>query len=271
MDLVSRRERCGVRRVNFPAHQRGLYASVRPPATPERGSSVWCRRPGVRSHRSPLPICHRLWVFALVWTMMIPAETGRRRGADRCGIVAVPGVRGPVSAPAVGTISEGRARRATERLGSAGRRSADPRRGDRDEEHGRWRRPGACRVDRSPSSRRPPMSPRRPSSMSSWRDGLRALPSASDDTVRVLAGDVNATLDHAETRRVLDRGYTDAAARLGRGLTGTWPVGGPLPMAAIDHVLVDERVSVDGLEVLDVPGTTHRALAVRLTLPGGAV
>ncbi len=114
-----------------------------------------------------------------------------------------------------------------------------------------------------------PMPPRRPSTMAAWRDGLRGLPEAGDDTVRVLAGDFNATLDHAGMRDVLAGGYTDAAAHLGQGLTGTWPVGDPLPKAAIDHVLVDERISVEELEILDVAGTPHRALVARLTLPGG--
>ncbi|GAA1090643.1 endonuclease/exonuclease/phosphatase family protein [Nocardiopsis metallicus] len=114
-----------------------------------------------------------------------------------------------------------------------------------------------------------PTPPRRPSTMTAWRDGLRGLPEAADDTVRVLAGDFNATLDHAEMRDVPESGYADAAAHLGQGLTGTWPVGDPLPGAAIDHVLVDERGAVDDPEILDAPGTPHRALAARLTLPGG--
>lgn len=113
-----------------------------------------------------------------------------------------------------------------------------------------------------------PMSPRRPSTMTLWRDGLRALPPASDDTLRILSGDFNATLDHAEMRDLLDRGYADAADRLGMGFTGTWPVGGTLPKVTIDHVLVDERVSVDELEIMDVPGGVHRALVTELTLPG---
>lgn len=114
-----------------------------------------------------------------------------------------------------------------------------------------------------------PMPPRRPSTMATWRDGLRGLPEATDDTVHILAGDFNTTLDHAEMRDILGNGYVDAAAHLGQGLTGTWPVGGRLPKVAIDHVLVDERVAVVELEILDVPGTPHRALMTRLTLPGG--
>ncbi|SIO87343.1 endonuclease/exonuclease/phosphatase family protein [Nocardiopsis sp. JB363] len=113
-----------------------------------------------------------------------------------------------------------------------------------------------------------PMPPQGSDTMTLWRDGLRALPPASDDTVRILSGDFNATLDHAEMRGLLDRGYADAADRLGMGFTGTWPVGGTLPKATIDHVLVDDRVSVDDLEIMDVPGSDHRALVTGLTLPG---
>ena len=47
-----------------------------------------------------------------------------------------------------------------------------------------------------------------------WRGDLRALPPATPDgPLRILAGDFNATLDHAELRRLLDTGYEDAAAR----------------------------------------------------------
>lgn len=112
-----------------------------------------------------------------------------------------------------------------------------------------------------------PMPPARPLTMRTWRDGLRALPATTEDTVRILSGDFNATLDHAEFRDVVDRGYVDAADRMGMGLSGTWPVGGPLPNVAIDHVLVDGRVDVGGLEIMDVQGSPHRALVARLILP----
>ncbi|MEU2970906.1 endonuclease/exonuclease/phosphatase family protein [Nocardiopsis alba] len=113
-----------------------------------------------------------------------------------------------------------------------------------------------------------PMSPRRPSSMEAWEWGLLMLPPATEDTTRILAGDFNATLDHAAMRHVVFEGYVDAADVTGQGLTGTWPVGKPLPKVALDHVLVDHRAAVDGLDFLDVEGTTHRALVADLTLPG---
>ncbi|KOX22078.1 endonuclease/exonuclease/phosphatase family protein [Nocardiopsis sp. NRRL B-16309] len=115
-----------------------------------------------------------------------------------------------------------------------------------------------------------PMSPRRPSSMAAWRDAHRALPEAGGDgPVTVLAGDFNATLDHAELRAVLATGYADAASVTGDGLTGTWPVDGPpLPRVAIDHVLVDTRAGIEDFTAVDVRGTAHRALFVEISLPG---
>lgn len=114
-----------------------------------------------------------------------------------------------------------------------------------------------------------PMSPRRLSSMDAWSDGLRALPRASKTgPVQVLAGDFNATLDHAELRALVDSGYVDVAAHRGVGLRGTWPVDGPpLPKVVLDHVLVDSRVGFGEPLVVTVEGSTHRALFVELTLP----
>ena len=102
-----------------------------------------------------------------------------------------------------------------------------------------------------------------------WAQALAALPGADRSGVRILVGDFNATLDHRALRRVLDRGYADAADRAGAGLHATWPAlpRRALPIA-IDHVLVDRRVQVDGVDVQRLPGSDHRALIARLTLPG---
>lgn len=113
-----------------------------------------------------------------------------------------------------------------------------------------------------------PMPPLAPSTMGPWREGLRALPEAEDEILRILAGDFNATLDHAEMRGVLDRGYTDAADSLGRGLTGTWPIGGPLPAVTLDRVVVDHRVDVKDMEFADLADSEHRAVITDLILPG---
>ena len=125
---------------------------------------------------------------------------------------------------------------------------------------------------------RPPLSP---GTMNGWRGGLRALPGPGDAGseaggggdpwqsagLRILAGDFNATLDHAELRRVLDAGYVSAATVHGRGLEPTWPVGGVLPGVTIDHVLVDGSMGVGSFEVVEVAGSDHRAVLARVTLP----
>ncbi|RKS05103.1 endonuclease/exonuclease/phosphatase (EEP) superfamily protein YafD [Nocardiopsis sp. Huas11] len=103
-----------------------------------------------------------------------------------------------------------------------------------------------------------------------WRAGLRALPAAADgEALRILAGDFNATPDHAELRRVLDSGYVDAASVRGQGLAGTWPSSGPLPRVAIDHVLVDSSIGVGDVAVVPVAGTDHLGVFARVTLPEG--
>jgi endonuclease/exonuclease/phosphatase (EEP) superfamily protein YafD len=114
-----------------------------------------------------------------------------------------------------------------------------------------------------------PPPPLNRSIMSAWRGDLRALPPATPDgTLRILAGDFNATLDHAELRRVLDTGYVDAAAEVGAGLEGTWPHGRRFPPpVAIDHVLADNRIGVRGFSVHPIPGTDHRAVFAALVLP----
>ena len=85
----------------------------------------------------------------------------------------------------------------------------------------------------------PPPTRRR---LSLWTRGLRQLPRAQRGRSRILAGDFNATLDHAELRDLLDSGYRDAAESVGAGLHTTWPLGRRWPpRVTIDHVLVDDE------------------------------
>jgi endonuclease/exonuclease/phosphatase (EEP) superfamily protein YafD len=102
-----------------------------------------------------------------------------------------------------------------------------------------------------------------------WADNLRALPDATPDgPLRILPGDFNATLDHAELRRLLDTGYDDAAAVVGKGLKATWPAHRRIPPpVTIDHVLVDNRIGVRALSVHPIDNTDHRAVFAELTLP----
>ncbi len=62
-----------------------------------------------------------------------------------------------------------------------------------------------------------------------------------------MLGDFNATLDQAELRDVVGRGYRDAADVAGKGLEPTFPRQGWHdlgPFITIDHVLADERLGI---------------------------
>jgi endonuclease/exonuclease/phosphatase family metal-dependent hydrolase len=112
-----------------------------------------------------------------------------------------------------------------------------------------------------------PYTPKR-ESVGLWLAGLRNLPAAGDGDPWVLAGDFNATLDHAELRDVLARGYRDAAEVTGRGLEATWPSNRVFPPpVTIDHVLADDRLGVVDYGVEGLPGSDHRAIHAVLALP----
>ena len=102
-----------------------------------------------------------------------------------------------------------------------------------------------------------------------WRNELSALPHATaGGQLRILIGDFNATLDHHELRTLIASGYRDAADVVGIGLTGTFRAGTRLPIRiAIDHILADQRARVTAASVESVPGSDHRALLTRLSLP----
>jgi endonuclease/exonuclease/phosphatase (EEP) superfamily protein YafD len=91
---------------------------------------------------------------------------------------------------------------------------------------------------------------------------------APADPPRVLAGDFNATADHAQFRRLLRLGHVDAAAQLGRGLIPTWGPAGRPALLTLDHVLLDPRCAVLAASVHQLPGSDHRAVYAEFRLPG---
>jgi endonuclease/exonuclease/phosphatase family metal-dependent hydrolase len=107
-----------------------------------------------------------------------------------------------------------------------------------------------------------------PSAVRTWTSDLASLPAPEHGVLRVLAGDFNATLDHAALRALLGRGYVDAARSVGRALAWTWrPLRLRFPRLVLDHVLVDPRIAVTNLELLPLRGSDHRAVVVDLVLP----
>jgi endonuclease/exonuclease/phosphatase family metal-dependent hydrolase len=100
-----------------------------------------------------------------------------------------------------------------------------------------------------------------------WRDELRALPPPGK-LPRVLAGDFNATLDHAAFRDVLRLGYADAAQQTGNALVPTWGRPGRGALVPLDHVLVSPGCAVRAFSVHVVPRSDHRAVYAEIQLPG---
>jgi endonuclease/exonuclease/phosphatase (EEP) superfamily protein YafD len=102
-----------------------------------------------------------------------------------------------------------------------------------------------------------------------WRHDMRTLPATGTGPLHVLAGDFNATLDHAELRRQIDRGYDDAAEQAGIALRPTWPAGKSLlpTLITIDHVLADRRIRVVSVRSVAIPGSDHRGVLADLLLP----
>lgn len=116
-----------------------------------------------------------------------------------------------------------------------------------------------------------PASPVSGDRVAQWRRQLDSLgePHARDGTPRVLAGDFNATLDHRELRRLLDRGFYDAADATGEGLHTTWPAAGPVVgLLTLDHILLPPEIKVRSVTVHDI-GSDHRAVVAELVLSPG--
>ncbi|TQS44961.1 endonuclease/exonuclease/phosphatase family protein [Cryptosporangium phraense] len=116
---------------------------------------------------------------------------------------------------------------------------------------------------------RPPIfKPEEFGSVSRWTEDLSRLPGASTSgAVRVMAGDFNASLDHSPFRKLVDTGYVDAAAEVGKGLVPTWPMNGnKAPPVTLDHVLVDSRGDASSFNAYTIPGSDHRAIVADLII-----
>jgi endonuclease/exonuclease/phosphatase family metal-dependent hydrolase len=111
-----------------------------------------------------------------------------------------------------------------------------------------------------------PQSPK-PGDTNAWRRDIAALSRwCTGERPTIVAGDLNATLDHAELRDATE-GCTDAAEDVGEGLTGTWPSAAPRVLGVqIDHVLTSGGPRTREVEVLDVAGSDHRGVLARVGL-----
>ena len=111
----------------------------------------------------------------------------------------------------------------------------------------------------------PPM----PTDITTWRTELVELTEQvhADDTPQILAGDFNATYDHAGFRDLLGSRFWDATREWGAGPAVTWPEGSQVPpLFALDHVVVERDMPVSDVVTMQVPGTDHRALVATVVV-----
>ncbi|MHA5049650.1 endonuclease/exonuclease/phosphatase family protein [Streptomyces sp. SD15] len=109
-----------------------------------------------------------------------------------------------------------------------------------------------------------------PGQLDVWRGELgelRDYAAGDRNTPTILAGDFNASQDHAAFRRILDTGLRDASRLAGSPRAPSWPAPTtPTLGAQIDHVLVSEDFSAHKATFFGITGSDHRALVVDVVL-----
>jgi endonuclease/exonuclease/phosphatase (EEP) superfamily protein YafD len=108
-----------------------------------------------------------------------------------------------------------------------------------------------------------------PGQVDVWRRELGALRdyAAASEEPTILAGDFNASQDHAAFRRILDTGLRDGARLAGAARTPSWPARtAPTLGAQIDHVLVSADFSARKATFHPLTDSDHHALVADLTL-----
>ncbi len=115
-----------------------------------------------------------------------------------------------------------------------------------------------------------PLAPSVPEQVAAWHTQMAALTQLAGEEADplIMAGDFNATADHAPMGRLLATGLRDAFDEAGRGIGATWPVwrGPMIPVMRLDHVLVRGPITVLGAEVQDNRGSDHRRVSVEVAV-----
>jgi hypothetical protein len=101
-----------------------------------------------------------------------------------------------------------------------------------------------------------------------WRSDLSTLSRRSPPARQsLIVGDLNAGPWQPAFRKLASHGWRDAADVVGKGLRPTWPSWSPLPIAPVDHVLVNRGLGVSSADTVRIGGSTHRALIATVVLP----
>lgn len=90
---------------------------------------------------------------------------------------------------------------------------------------------------------------------------LRQAADANRDGPLVVAGDLNATDDHAPLRAMKRDGLESVTDIVGAGWLPTYPAGSRVPpLLPIDHILLDHSLTATSVERVRVDGTDHLGL-----------
>ncbi len=107
-----------------------------------------------------------------------------------------------------------------------------------------------------------------------WHQELTQLGQrmARDPMPQIVAGDFNATYDHATFRRLLGGRFQDATRTAGRGLKLSWSpmnVGPGFPLVDIDHIVTEGGAAIADVASLPISGSDHRAIVATICPEGG--
>ena len=98
---------------------------------------------------------------------------------------------------------------------------------------------------------------------------LRGYLQTQPDMPLLVAGDFNAVDDHGPLQRLRADGLRSAADLAGSGWLPTYPANRPAPpLLAIDHVLVNQRLTATAAESFQVAGTDHLGLRTTIAAVG---
>lgn len=99
---------------------------------------------------------------------------------------------------------------------------------------------------------------------------VREAATGDGEIADLVIGDFNATLDHEPMMRLVDAGLRDAGEVGNAGWRPTWPMSGtwgiPVPLVAIDHVMVGPRMAVLDTDVVEIDGTDHAAVLAEVAV-----
>jgi endonuclease/exonuclease/phosphatase (EEP) superfamily protein YafD len=108
-----------------------------------------------------------------------------------------------------------------------------------------------------------------PSEVVTWKRDLEVLKTwCAQDRPTIVAGDFNATSDHADFRSALGSKCRSVAPSVGAGLQGTWPSDRPgVARTQIDHVVVSGGVLPSKFRAYKIVGTDHLAVVAAVAVP----